>query len=166
MALEIPIIVGVADIVNRSLSPADAREPAALMLEAVHAALADAFIQTSPEAGGDTKADSEKEKEEDARDEKKEEKKKDALRAAVDSIDVVRTWTWPYADLPGLLCEKLGLGIGEREVKWKRYSEHGGDKPGKMVDEAARRIARGECSVAVVVGGEALASCMWVVSLV
>jgi acetyl-CoA acetyltransferase len=77
------------------------------------------------------------------------------LQSAIDSIDVVKTWTWPYPNLPGLLANKLGV---DKSIKWKRYSEHGGDKPGKLFDEAAKRIARGETKVAIVTGGEALAS--------
>lgn len=123
-----PIIIGVADIKNPSTSLSSAREPADLMHSAILSALSDA----SPASVS-------------------------SLQSAIDSIDVVKTWTWPYPDLPGLLAEKLGLKEGS--MKWKRYSEHGGDKPGKMVDEAARRVARGEVGVAVVTGGEALASC-------
>ncbi|KAH7399397.1 hypothetical protein BKA66DRAFT_406370 [Pyrenochaeta sp. MPI-SDFR-AT-0127] len=121
---ETPVIIGVGDIKNRSTAVADAKEPATLMLEAIHIAIKDA----SPTSATD-------------------------LQSAIDSIDVVKTWTWPYPDLPGLLAQKLGV-----EAKWKRYSEHGGDKPGKLFDEAAKRIAKGECKVAVVTGGEALAS--------
>lgn len=73
----------------------------------------------------------------------------------IDSIDVVRTWTWPYADLPGLLGKWLGL---DERPTWTRYTDHGGNEPAKLVDEAAGRIARGESKVAVVTGGEALAS--------
>ncbi|KAF3766819.1 acetyl-CoA acetyltransferase [Cryphonectria parasitica EP155] len=81
---------------------------------------------------------------------------KDQLRSQIDAIDVVRTWTWAYADLPGLLSEKLGL---RQRPKWTRYTAtHGGNQPAKLVDEAAVRIARGETTVAVVTGGEALAS--------
>jgi len=123
---EIPVIIGVGDVVNRSTAIADAKEPATLMLEAIEKAIEDASPSSTSE-----------------------------LRAAIDSIDVVKTWTWPYPDLPTLLAGKLGVGVG---VKWKRYSEHGGDKPGKLLDEAAKRIAKGECKVAVVTGGEALAS--------
>jgi hypothetical protein len=75
------------------------------------------------------------------------------LQSSIDSISIVKTWTWPYPDLPGLLATKLGV-----EPNHKFYSEHGGEKPGKLFDEAAKRVARGETKVAVVAGGEALAS--------
>lgn len=121
----IPVIIGVGDIRNRSTAVADAKEPAALMLEAIQLALQDTAASTFE------------------------------IQAAIDSIDVVKTWTWPYPDLPALLAQKLGV---DKSVKWKRYSDHGGDKPGKLFDEAAKRIAKGECEVAIVTGGEALAS--------
>jgi len=123
---ETPVIIGVGDIKNRSTAVADAKEPATLILEAIASALIDA----SPSADSD-------------------------LKSMVDSIDVVRTWTWPYPDLPGLLAEKLGV---DKNIKWKRCSEHGGDKPGKLFDQAAKRVAKGDCKVVVVTGGEALAS--------
>jgi acetyl-CoA acetyltransferase len=104
----------------------DAKEPATLMLEAIQIALQDASSSSTSD-----------------------------LQSAIDSIDVVKTWTWPYPDLPGLLSERLGV---QDTVKWKRYSEHGGNQPGKLFDEAAKRIAGGECKVAVITGGEALAS--------
>jgi acetyl-CoA acetyltransferase len=126
---ETPIIVGVGDIKNRSTTIADAKEPAVLMLEAIQIAIKDASLSSNFD-----------------------------LQSAIDSIDVVKTWTWPYPDLPGLLATKLGV---EKSIKWERYSEHGGDKPGKLLDEAAKRIAKGECKVAVVTGGEALASCAY-----
>ena len=77
-----------------------------------------------------------------------------ALRSSIDSLDVVATWTWPYHDLPGLLSQKL-----EIRPRYRNYSKHGGNQPLKLVDEAARRISQGESSVAIVTGGEALASC-------
>jgi len=49
----------------------------------------------------------------------------------------------------------------DANLKRKFYSEHGGDKPGKLLDDAARKIAKGEVGVAVVCGGEALASCKY-----
>jgi hypothetical protein len=116
-----PIIVGIADIANRSTSPADAREPADLMHNAIVDALTDAGSAN--------------------------------LQSRIDSIDVVATWTWPYPDLPGLLAQKLTV-----KPKRKHLSPHGGNQPGLLFDEAAKRITRGESSVAVVTGGEALAS--------
>ncbi|KAF1912365.1 hypothetical protein BDU57DRAFT_559610 [Ampelomyces quisqualis] len=123
---EMPVIIGVGDVKNRSTAVGDAKEPATLMLEAIQTAIKDASSSSSSE-----------------------------LQSTIDSIDVVKTWTWPYPDLPGLLANRLGV---DQSVKWKRYSEHGGDKPGKIFDEAVKRIARGETKVAIVTGGEALAS--------
>lgn len=123
----IPVIIGVADIKNRSTAIEDAQEPATLMLRAINDATLDA-------TGAADRAEK--------------------LRSSIDSIDVVRTWTWPYADLPSLLANKLGA-----QLKNQSYSEHGGNQPAKLLDEAAWRIAVGETKVAVVTGGEALASC-------
>lgn len=104
------------------------KEPATLMLEAIVSAIQDTGCRSA-----------------------------ESLTSQIDSIDVVRTWTWPYADLPGLLSDGLGLGT---RPKWARYTEtHGGNQPARLVDEAAGRIARGDAKVAVVTGGEALASC-------
>ena len=76
------------------------------------------------------------------------------LQSSIDSVNVVATWTWPYTDLPGLLSEKLGI-----QPLHKTYSEHGGHQPMRLVDEAARDVSLGKSKVAVVTGGEALASC-------
>ena len=76
------------------------------------------------------------------------------LQASIDSVDVVASWTWPYHDLPGLLSQELQI-----HPKWKNSSKHGGHQPMKLVDEAARRIAESKSSVAIIVGGESLASC-------
>jgi hypothetical protein len=121
-----PVIIGVGDVKNRSTAVIDAKEPATLILEAIQIAIRDASSSSNTE-----------------------------LQAKIDSIDVVKTWTWPYPDLSGLLSEKLGV---QKSLRWKRYSEHGGDKPGKLLDDAAKRIAKGECKVAIITGGEALAS--------
>lgn len=82
------------------------------------------------------------------------------LQSEIDSISVVATWTWNYHDLPGLIGERLGV-----VPKYKHLSEHGGYSPAKLFDEAARRISFGETKVAVVTGGEALASCECVLVL-
>ncbi|KAJ4287378.1 hypothetical protein N0V90_012777 [Kalmusia sp. IMI 367209] len=104
---EIPVIIGVGDIKNRSSA---AKEPAVLIQEAITAALKDTSASDLLQ-----------------------------LQSSIDSIAVVKTWTWPYPDLPGLLASKIGV-----KPKHSFYSEHGGDKPGKLFDEAAKRIARGE----------------------
>ncbi|KAH8704740.1 hypothetical protein BGW36DRAFT_1118 [Talaromyces proteolyticus] len=121
-----PVIVGVGDIKNASTKVEDAREPAELMLDAIHQALHDTGLNSVEE-----------------------------LRSQIDSIDVVRTWTWAYGDLPGLLAEKLNVG---QPPKHHSYTENGGNQPAKIMDEAARRISRGESTVALITGGEALAS--------
>ena len=122
----IPIVVGVGDFKNKSSKLEDAMEPMELMLRAIQQAIADTGLSTASA---------------------------DKLQSQIDSIDVVRTWTWPYADLPDLLAKKLGAGL-----RHKFYSEHGGNQPGKLFDEAARRISQGESKLAVLAGGEALAS--------
>ncbi|CAI6285051.1 unnamed protein product [Periconia digitata] len=135
--LETPIIIGICDIKNKHSATdlAAAKEPLTLIHDAVLGAINDASLGASEGAHA-------------------------ALKSGIDSVDVVRTWTWPYEDLPGALAEKLKDSEGDEgdRVKWKAYSEHGGDKPGVLLDMAARRLARGECKIAVVCGGEALAS--------
>lgn len=123
-----PVIIGVGDAKNKSPKVEDAIEPMQLMLYAIHCALEDSTTEHSIV---------------------------EELKSSIDSVSVVATWTWPYADLPGLLTEKLGI-----QPRHRIYSEQGGNQPIKLVDEAARRISQGECKVAVVTGGEALASRM------
>ncbi|ETI27903.1 hypothetical protein G647_00352 [Cladophialophora carrionii CBS 160.54] len=123
---QIPIIVGVGDFVNRSTSLADGHEPLTLILNAITVALSDTDLPDD---------------------------KRQQLQSAIDSIDVVRTWTWPYDDLPGDISRRLGV-----DARHRFYSDHGGNKPAKLFDQAARRISRGETKVAIITGGEALAS--------
>ena len=125
-ARAIPIIVGVGDVVNRSTKLEDAIEPMQLMLQATLLALKDTNLAPAVAL---------------------------ELQSNIDSIDVVRSWTWPYPDLPGLLSEKMGV-----HPQHTHYSPHGGNQPGKLFDEAARRISLRSSRVAVVTGGEALAS--------
>lgn len=129
MSTFVPVVVGIADVVNRSLELKDAREPADLILQAIQDALDDA----NPSGTS-----------------------KEKLVNGIGSVSIVRTWTWPYSDLPGLLSSRLGS-----RPKYKDYTENGGNEPAKLFDQAARRIAKGECEVAVVAGGEALASRMF-----
>lgn len=124
-----PIIVGVGDVKNRSQKVEDAIEPMQLMLQATLLAIKDTGLSL-PAA--------------------------ESLQSSIDSVEVVRTWTWPYPDLPGLLSSKLGV-----QPQHTSYSENGGNQPAKLFDEAARRISAGESRVAIVTGGEALASCKY-----
>lgn len=78
------------------------------------------------------------------------------LRSSIDCINVVATWTWSYPDLPGLLAEKLDV-----KPRHKCLSPHGGNSPAVMLDDAARRISLRENDVAIVTGGESLASCRY-----
>ena len=122
-----PIVVGVGDIKNTSQKPEDAREPMQLMLDAILLSIQDTCLSHSTAE----------------------------LQSSIDSIDVVATWTWPYADLPSLLAHRLNI-----RLRHKFYSPHGGNQPAKLFDEAARRISLRESKVAVVTGGEAMASRM------
>ena len=122
-----PIVVGVGDIVNRSRKVEDAIEPLELILSAIKTAVKDTGLSESAAA---------------------------SLQSDVDSLDVIRSWTWPYPDLPSLVAKRLNIKPTRRY-----YSEHGGDKSGRLFDEAARRISLGETKVAILTGGEALASC-------
>jgi hypothetical protein len=73
----------------------------------------------------------------------------------VDSISVVPPWSWNYDDLPKLLAQRLGIQPSHLEL-----ASHGGNTPALLCDNAAARIATGKSKMAVVTGGEALASCM------
>lgn len=122
-----PVVIGVGDFVNRSKRVEDAVEPLQLMLNAIEEAITDTGISETSSR---------------------------VLRAAVDSLDVVRTWTWPYDDLPGLIAQRLNIN-----PRRKHYTDNGGNQPGLWFDEAARRISKGETKLAILTGGEALASC-------
>jgi len=122
----IPVIVGVADVVNRSRDIKDGIEPMQLMLQAIRLAAEDTRLP-APEL--------------------------QKLLSSVDSIDIVRPWTWPYDDLPGLLAENL-----EARCSHSSITDHGGNQPAKILDDAARRISLRQSTVAVITGGEALAS--------
>lgn len=120
-----PVIVGIGDVVNRSKSVEDAIEPLQLMIQAIEKAIQDTGLAAAALA---------------------------KLQKNIDSISVVKTWTWP-ADYPSLIADRLAVKPLHAE-----YSAHGGNQPAKLVDEAARRISRGENKVAIVTGAEALAS--------
>lgn len=75
---------------------------------------------------------------------------------AIDSISIVPPWTWSYNDLPALIAENLHIKPTHRVIGY-----HGGNQPAELCDEAARRIASGQSKMAIIAGGEALASCKW-----
>ncbi|KAF7197908.1 hypothetical protein HII31_00622 [Pseudocercospora fuligena] len=120
-----PVIIGVGDVVNRSKRVEDAIEPLQLMIMAIQNAIKDTELAASSLA---------------------------TLQSAIDSIDVVASWTWP-CDYPKLIAERLAVKPLHTHI-----SDHGGNEPAHLLDEAARRISMGENKVAVVTGGEALAS--------
>jgi acetyl-CoA acetyltransferase len=128
--LDHPIIVGVADVKNASkeLREDGSDEPLALILQAIQAAVKDTGLTGN---------------------------KAEELQAAIDSISVVRPWSWPYPDLANLLSEKLGVA---KTVTYKFNSPHGGNQPAKLLDEACQRIAHGKTRVALLTGGEAMDS--------
>ncbi len=72
------------------------------------------------------------------------------LLAALDSLDIVNSVSWPYGDLPAALVRFLGV-----QPRRLVYGPVGGESPVRHMHEAANRIARGESVVAAVVGGEA-----------
>ncbi|PGH23689.1 hypothetical protein AJ80_02295 [Polytolypa hystricis UAMH7299] len=82
-----PILVGVADVKNRSVKIEDALEPKDLMLQAIALALQDANLPASSAQ---------------------------KLQSSIDSINVVANWTWPYLDLPDLLAKQLGVNPGHK----------------------------------------------------
>ncbi|EYB22866.1 hypothetical protein FG05_11168 [Fusarium graminearum] len=71
----------------------------------------------------------------------------------LDSISVVPPWSWNYDDLPKLLAQRLGIQPSHLEL-----ASHGGNTPALLCDKAAARVASGDVKMAIVTGGEALAS--------
>ncbi|KAL4947582.1 hypothetical protein BDW69DRAFT_204240 [Aspergillus filifer] len=122
-----PIVVGVGDVINRSKRTEDAIEPLKLMSRAIETAIKDTGLSSSAAA---------------------------KLQSSIDSIDVVRCWTWPYPNLPGSLCDILEIDPKHRHC----HPFNSGSTPGLFFDQASRRISLGETKVALLIGGEALAS--------
>jgi acetyl-CoA acetyltransferase len=123
-----PVIIGVADIKRKDKTrPGDGSdEPASLIYRAIQEAIKDTGLKESG---------------------------RNLLQSKIDSISVVRPWSWPYPDLTSLLAEKLKVN-----PTYKFVSPHGGNQPAKLLDEASRRISKGETRVALITGGEALDS--------
>ena len=72
------------------------------------------------------------------------------LLGELGSLDVVNFLSWRYRDPEKLLADRLGA-----KPAHCYYGPVGGESPIRYLHEAAKRIARGECSVAAVVGAEA-----------
>ncbi|MBR0782296.1 acetyl-CoA acetyltransferase [Bradyrhizobium iriomotense] len=72
------------------------------------------------------------------------------LLGEVQSLDVVNFLSWRYRDPEKLLAQRLGVAPAHCY-----YGPVGGESPIRYIHEAAKRIARGECSVAAICGAEA-----------
>lgn len=72
------------------------------------------------------------------------------LLGEIQSLDVVSFLSWRYRDPEKLLAARIGASPAHCY-----YGPVGGETPIKYLHEAAKRIARGECSVAAVCGAEA-----------
>ncbi|KAJ5518212.1 Thiolase [Penicillium expansum] len=123
---KVPIIIGVGEVKNPSRRKEDAIEPLHLMRDAVKEAASDTCHAGAP-----------------------------AIISSIDSVKVVASSTWQYKDLPGLVCEGLGI-----KASHTSYSELAGIASVQLIDDAARMIANEQIKVGVVVGGEAMASCV------
>jgi len=71
--------------------------------------------------------------------------------ARLESIELVGLISWPYADPVSQLCQRLGI-----QPQHRNNAPMGGETPVRLVHQAATRIAKGDISVAAVVGGEAM----------
>ncbi|MGY0575143.1 acetyl-CoA acetyltransferase [Bradyrhizobium sp. RDM12] len=72
------------------------------------------------------------------------------LLGEMQSLDVVNFLSWRYRDPEKLLAQRLGVSPAHCY-----YGPVGGESPIRFIHETAKRIARGECTVAAVCGAEA-----------
>lgn len=72
------------------------------------------------------------------------------LLGELQSLDIVNFLSWRYRDPEELLAQRLGVSPAHCY-----YGPVGGESPIRFIHDAAKRIARGECSVAAVCGAEA-----------
>jgi acetyl-CoA C-acetyltransferase len=72
------------------------------------------------------------------------------LVGEIDSLDIVCFLSWRYRDPEKQLAARLSIN-----PRHNYYGPVGGESPIRYLHEAAKRIARGECSVAAVCGAEA-----------
>ncbi len=69
---------------------------------------------------------------------------------AFDSIRVVSSLSWKYANPAWFLAERLG-----QSPRQLGYTTAGGNTPQRLVNTTARELATGQLDIAVLVGGEA-----------
>lgn len=72
---------------------------------------------------------------------------------AIDSIQVVNTISWTYADPPGELADTISANPVEHV-----YTTVGGNTPQWLVNRACEKISRGELGVVLISGAESFAS--------
>ncbi len=77
------------------------------------------------------------------------------LLGDTDGLRIIPTWTWAYNDLLATVADGLGIKPTTKEMP-----THGGNQPALQCDEAARAISTGQSKVAILTGGEAMASRM------
>src|SRR6202048_2213816 len=75
------------------------------------------------------------------------------LLGDIGSLDIVNFLSWRYRDPEKQLAMRLGI-----QPNHAYYGPVGGESPIRYLHEAAKRIARGECSIAAVCGAEAQSS--------
>src|ERR1700730_15183276 len=75
------------------------------------------------------------------------------LLGEIQSLDIVNFLSWRYRDPEKQLSNRLGI-----QPNHAYYGPVGGESPIRYLHEAAKRIARGECSIAAVCGAEAQSS--------
>jgi acetyl-CoA C-acetyltransferase len=78
----------------------------------------------------------------------------EALLQRADSVRAVAVAGWQYRDAAALIAEDLGLAPRETV----QTIPFGGDSPQRLINETARSIADGELEVALIGGGEAVAT--------
>jgi acetyl-CoA C-acetyltransferase len=76
-----------------------------------------------------------------------------ALLKKADSLQVVNILSWQYPDAPGLLAQRLGIDPPHRV-----YTAVGGNTPQMIVNQTAEAVVKGETSLAILAGVEAMAS--------
>jgi acetyl-CoA C-acetyltransferase len=131
-----PVVVGVGQVTVRpdpDLDPAERPEPVELMALALQAAAEDA---DGVDPGGPAAAGR-------------------ALIRRADSIRVVLPFGWMSVNPPLLVAERLGFAADDAP-KELMLTAIGGNNPQALLHDACRAISRGDLSVVLVTGAEAM----------